>query len=76
VSEPGNPFGDIEIAAELDALRARLALLGDNADPAATANELGAIRETLRRLSADNEEARLRLAAALGLRIDPNADDA
>jgi hypothetical protein len=75
MTEPGNPFGDIKIAAELDALRARLALLGDDADPAATSAELGSIRETLRRLSADNEEVRLNLAAALGLRVDAETDD-
>jgi hypothetical protein len=76
MAETGNPFGDINIAAELDALRARLGLLGDGADPEATADELDAIRDTLRRLSADTEEVRLKLAAALGLRVDPDTDDA
>ena len=68
MTEPGNPFGDHEIAREVEQIRARLAALSDS--PQENALELAAIRETLRRVASDNEELRLALSRDLGLRVD------
>jgi hypothetical protein len=54
VPEPGSPFGDPQIEAELEANRARLALLGTETQ--ADRQALNAIGDTLGRLAADNEE--------------------
>jgi hypothetical protein len=74
VTGPGNPFGDSGIESELEAIRAQLAKMATESDPARVQAELGAVRDALLRLSQDNEEVRLRLRAALGLRVDDSTE--
>jgi hypothetical protein len=60
VSEPSRPSEDAQVARELEAIKARVALLAD-AKGRDVAQELVGIRDTLRRLAEDNEEIRERL---------------
>jgi DNA repair ATPase RecN len=70
---PENPFGDLEIARQVEEIRAQLASLASSSKMDALPNELAAIRETLRRIAGDNAELRRKLAVELGLRIDEDA---
>jgi hypothetical protein len=70
---PENPFGDIEIARQVDEIRARLASLASSSPLDELPNELAAIRDTLRRIAGDNAELRRKLGVELGLRVDEDA---
>jgi hypothetical protein len=56
--EPRDPLSPVELQAELEAMRARVAALADQKGRD-VATELVTIRDTLRRLATDNEALRL-----------------
>jgi hypothetical protein len=61
---------DADTLKELLEIKQRLVELGRQKQGDTTARDLASIREQLRSLAADNAEVGLRLAKALGLRVD------
>ena len=63
---------DADVAAEVAAIKDRLAALAADPNGPGVAEELGAIRAQLKLLAESNAEIGQRLAESLGLRVPPS----